>query len=129
MESTELRIGNIVVHEPTIDDWEEIVVKPGTIIQCEISPDSYEPVLLTNKWLLKLGFTVRDDKYAHLNLPSSGAYIYINQSGTGVALENEEGFELCYSVELKYVHQVQNLYFTLTGKELIINNYEKSTLG
>ncbi|MFM1755039.1 MAG: hypothetical protein RLZZ236_1978, partial [Bacteroidota bacterium] len=25
-----------------------------------------------------------------------------------------------YAVELKYVHQLQNLYFALTGKELII---------
>jgi hypothetical protein len=121
MESTELRIGNIVVHEPTIDDWEEIIVKPGTIIQCEISPDSYEPVLLTNEWLLKLGFSVRDDKYAHKNLPRPGAYLYINHNGTGIAIENEEGFELCYSVELHYVHQLQNLYFVLTGEELTIS--------
>jgi hypothetical protein len=27
--------------------------------------------------------------------------------------------------EIKYVHQLQNLYFALTGEELLLKEYEK----
>jgi hypothetical protein len=77
------------------------------------------PLNITEEWLPKFGFTIKDTQYAYLNLPNKGAYIYINHNGTGIALENDE-FELSYPIELKYIHQLQNLYFALTNTELTI---------
>jgi hypothetical protein len=112
MKASELRIGNWIAHEPTIDDWEEIIVRPGTIIQCEISPDSFMPIPLTEEWLLKFGFewknfalrngkfTVRFQKYF---------YVYLSFEGVSPI-----------QINLEYVHQLQNLYFALTGEELVV---------
>jgi hypothetical protein len=114
MKASELRIGNWIAHEPTIDDWEEIIVRPGTIIQCEISPDSFMPIPLTEEWLLNLGLTDlkrKNEKHFKFN-----DFVYVLDYGcvtyNGVIISRQD---------IKYVHQLQNLYFALTGEELILN--------
>jgi len=65
--------------------------------------DAYEPIPLTEEWLLKFGFE------KHLN-------IFINKQGWCIYFEN--GILRWQSVILEHVHQLQNLYFALTGEEL-----------
>jgi len=120
MKVNELRIGNFIAYEPTIDDWEEIYVKPGTIIQCEISPDSFEPIPLTEKWLRDFGFSRHHEDYSIntiyiKNVVNNNEFewgVYPNELGSGIQIKNR--------IRLKYVHQLQNLHFALTGEELII---------
>lgn len=85
------------------------------------------PIPLTEKWLLKLGLEKQDYKMsgcAVFEIPNS--LWRIGQSFKG---------ELCYFLwhkqvspptwslsELKYVHQLQNIIFALTGEELTIKN-------
>jgi len=108
MNVSELRVGNYVMHEPTIDDWSEIRIKVGTIIQCEISPDSFEPILLTEEWLKRCNFNF--EKLGFKNLSAS----------YGIT-SNEFHFHIGnYAKKINYVHQLQNLYFVLTGEELTI---------
>lgn len=113
MKAEELRIGNLVAHEPTIDDWENIIVKCGTIVKCEISPDSFEPILLTEEWLERFGFE---------EVIVEGYPIYISRNGFTVEYYSDESIFLIlnFEVKVKYVHQLQNLYFALTGEELTI---------
>lgn len=66
----------------------------------------YEPIPLTEEWLLKLGFNKEE-------------CFYILK---GVCLEDEydgryrlDGQSDCF---IKHVHQLQNLYFALTSVEL-----------
>ena len=123
MEAQELRIGNFIAYEPTIDDWEEIYVKPGTIIQCEISPDSFEPIPLTEKWLINFGFI-------HAKFSSEYWSHWVLKNGWSISLSNhtEESSGVNKGlfywgddyIEIKYVHQLQNLYFALTGEELVV---------
>ena len=120
MISSELRVGNLVYHEPTIDDWEIITIKVGNIIQCEINPDGFEPIPLTEEWLLKFGFDFSIDTWY-----LKGVAIWKTECCD--AKGNEEiGFfyELrdvgMMDMHVKYVHQLQNLYFALTGEELKI---------
>ena len=80
-----------------------------------------EPILLTEEWLLKFGFksvgklhpTFKLRNYLlEENMMREGKYFLrqiINKSDS-----------LCLSGEIKYVHQLQNLYFSLTGTELTI---------
>jgi len=120
MKSSELRIGNYVYHEPTIDDWEIIQANPGTMIQCEINPEGFDPIQLTEEWLLKFGFTRHHVDYWNdvifiKNVPNNNEFewgLYPNEIGSGIQVKNRK--------LLKYVHQLQNLYFALTGEELTI---------
>ncbi len=65
-------------------------------------------ILLTEEWLIKLGFT-RDGSY--------WSHPYINLLVVHT-VENKEVI-MCpntkYASIIKYVHQLQNLYFVLTG--------------
>lgn len=127
MDAKDLRIGNWVVHEPIIDDWEEIIVKCGNIIQCEISPDSFAPIPITEEHLFKFGF----DKLQN-DIPT-----YYKCFGNLIEDDYEFSFNIYVDSEqnyfitvfgrkiiIKYLHQLQNLYFGLTEEELIIQYHE-----
>jgi hypothetical protein len=118
MEARELRIGNLVkykgdIHPVTSIDSTINWVYLNENIDCSLY--SIEPVILTEEWILKFGFEYVD--YA-------GSYCYKDH----LIDETHEGFVFnlfCSNdkdciVKIKYVHQLQNLYFTLTGEELTL---------
>lgn len=120
MKATELRIGNYVMYEPTIDDWEEKVITLHSLLQVDISPESYCGIPLTEEWLLKFGFKK--------TLKSMNTFTLFNHE------EGEVWFEVCGAdgyewyrphdifPRIKHVHQLQNLYFALNGEELEIKD-------
>jgi hypothetical protein len=74
-------------------------------------------------WLLKFGFTPYGNhqwelgKYwVHCDIKDVFSF---NYSGVSMDYDGDELYEL---VEIKYVHQLQNLYYALTGTELIYKN-------
>lgn len=87
---------------------------------------TFKPVPLTDEWLVKFGFEKGGSNrfnYIDLNVDES-FYIAVNgEEGVFnciVALDNgEEEISECIS-HIKHVHQLQNLYFALTGEELEI---------
>lgn len=120
MEARELRIGNWV------KQGRANVQVTGAMIQ-EINQEllDVEPIPLTEEWLLKFGFTkpnnwhcyklvISDDKLQ--NLESS---LQVSFEGCGFVQICRGGIN-AYSAKVKYVHQIQNLYFALTGQELTI---------
>lgn len=72
-----------------------------------------KPIALDEKWLLKLGFTkeINEDDFD---------YWLIDEFDNDFLWEHSNGF--CYNFgkgyEINFVHQLQNLYFSLTGDEL-----------
>ena len=106
MEANQLRIGN----------W-YISVKFGVPVRCEM----FEPIPLTEEWMLKFGFEKHDFYYA-INWGINGVLImkYLVPYSL-FAMELGIGFKKT----LQYVHQLQNLYFDLTGEELTINDNGK----
>jgi hypothetical protein len=116
MKANELRIGNLVnyneggifkvigIHEFGIDCEDEIET---TYMEYE----NFKPIPLTEEWLLKFGFEERMfgwwSDVLFLRTENRNGYFYdwqkTNQT-TGTYIE--------------YVHQLQNLYFALTGEEL-----------
>jgi hypothetical protein len=81
-----------------------------------------EPIPLTEEWLLKFGFAYRNEhrgegaildfKTDNWKTSLSVAFDYAKNGGD-IAV-------LTCSRKIKYVHQLQNLYFSLTGEELTI---------
>lgn len=91
---------------------------------CYVVPEQYEPIQLTEQWLVKFGLTYvcnhgRENKYGYINK----YFIYFDQESNnwfieiGGASESERNEHVC----IKYVHQLQNLYFALAGEELVLN--------
>ena len=77
----------------------------------KILKDDKEPILLTDEWLLKFGFR-NNAGFFTLGLLSCVEsyddqcyYFYYGKDG-----DNE--------IKIRYVHQLKNLYFALTQKEL-----------
>lgn len=123
----ELRIGNIVSYRgekdcivSNIGNSFETVKQVGLNIQPYGSDDlnEYEPIPLTEEWLLKFGFV---EELFNGEIKTSDFYkgrigILGNIGDSNI---RQLRFELkCCQVFIQYVHQLQNLYFALTNEEL-----------
>ena len=100
--------------------------------------DHIHPIPLTEEWLLKFGVkkeNVKPDSEHHGSYFSMAVYDY-KYSFAYADFRDDWGFYHSYtdacdekdnnkfdfiSCGIKYVHQLQNLYFALIGEELIIN--------
>jgi hypothetical protein len=125
LKAQELRIGNLVEYrmEDDLDSrkewWAVTAIDSEDINWLEKEePETidYRPIPLTEEWLLKFGFE-EDETYVSEENPFLD---YIN--GNVRISMPYFSFEYCDGgiKELKYVHQIQNLYFALTGTELEI---------
>lgn len=125
MNVTELRVGSIInigkeVIIIELCDFVDIFYQKDTL-------KSYEPILITEEWLLKLGFkkynyikgleeVVTGYLLDELLLTYFDAKHSLNGEGYFISLNNEKS--ILNRLPLKYVHQLQNLHFLLTGNEL-----------
>lgn len=77
-------------------------------------PEKYKPIPLTEEWLLRLGFGKCSDIFEDWPEYEKGFDI-----GKSITLSHDfECYQGIYSQKINYVHQLQNLYFALTGQEL-----------
>ena len=108
MDSRELRIGNYHI-------WDGI--------ECKVEADALssmfygglkpKPIPLTKEWLVKFGFEIYG---GHWSNGSIRMLISPTVSGGDIILSPYLG----YALEIKHVHQLQNLFYALTQKELEI---------
>ena len=120
MKAEELRIGNLIGYlEVDLNNGREIIVPYfctindiSDIIRGNIG-NRYSYISLTEKWLLKFGFEVYEFDNGQPNQ-------YRFKSRLIVIRENEF-YDYGSNVKIQNVHQLQNLYFALTGEELIYN--------
>jgi len=117
LKASELRIGN----------WVEVIKGDYTTIQpssFSVSiEDNYKPIPLSKKWFKKFGFETNelDDRtiYHSLNILDEP---YCDLS----LVETRKNGNVCIylfpyeNIRLQYVHELQNLYHSLTAKELNI---------
>lgn len=111
----ELRIGNYIEYNG------EIMKLDGSLLCCYIQNElefPLNPIPLTEEWLLKFGFEKAPlvDKYL------KGYFTYDSKLKYFTYFTDIEdgGYEniIIQKEKLKYVHQLQNIYFAITGKEL-----------
>lgn len=134
MEAKDLRIGNLVTDEwfdsfkaiitvdsindkginLTIEDdgnWSELAQH---FIVPEYNFDKLRGIPLTEDWLLKFGFEKIDN----------GSYPVFHKDNFYFELVNHKKigfiFPKYWSIKIEYVHQLQNLYYALTGQELML---------
>lgn len=113
MEATELRIGNY-----TLDHGHPEQIPYGSDID---SVGMMEPIVLTEEWVIKFGFERFDFEYEE---GDEITYVLEKKNGHQFVLSDTfqpmDGEIAMLDYKLKYVHQLQNLYFALTAQELTI---------
>ena len=122
MKASELRIGNYVKYL-TLNGNSEILA--NGIYLFELGELELDPILLTEEWLLKFGF--ENNKHGNWNryfkdgiYPRSFAFQFYKNGRVDFWYGdfNVGNLNRIKYNPLQYVHQLQNLYFALTGKEL-----------
>lgn len=120
--ATELRIGNWV-NDISGNPTQVRGVGTNGIWISKSGPateTAFKPIPLTEEWLVKFGFEYRSGWEDSWHKSPIG--LYFNPYKSGVCLE-QIWDKLIESdlVNIQYVHQLQNLYFALTGNELAID--------
>lgn len=126
MEAKELRIGNLVEYymPPQISEWIETSIDAAEIVgiyQCNIidKNSGYRPIPLTKEWLLKFGFAFKRTDKANNYYLDNFRITFTDKNDIYLVYGNTLSFK--YNKYNKYnIHQLQNLYFALTGEELDI---------
>jgi len=122
MKAEELRIGNWVCHTPSKNK-----TASGNFIVSEISAftidkinglesEDIDPIPLTEEWLVRFGFD--KDGFDWFFMPKKDHVVQ-----NGYSVNNKENvFEIDELIipNIQHVHQLQNLYFALTGEELTL---------
>ena len=122
MKANELRIGNFVIAvrcDKTEIEEKVMSVHYAGIVVTEFGWNEVKPIPINKEWLLKLGFegnehnknyNLKDTIYVDLG-NKEAPFCYIEVEG----LDSINDFSVTHII---YVHQLQNLYFALTGEEL-----------
>jgi hypothetical protein len=118
MDVKELRIGNWINHRHSKLSFivsEINAFNQNTVNGIELS--DCEPIPLTKDWLLKFGFFIAETN-------GTLEATLINFRYTVQTANDYNGFFFCDGeivlINFEYVHQLQNLFFSLSGKELIL---------
>lgn len=111
MKASELRIGNIVSY----GDGELFV---DINVFRDLEHYKLKPIPLTEEWLVKFGFEKEYSNYwSHKK-----SYFEIDKDNYGLWINSVNGNEYHHGNGFKHVHQLQNLYFALTGEELTLQH-------
>jgi hypothetical protein len=124
MNMKELRVGNLVLVNGIVEEVE--TVGESGINYCGFYDgicSTYEAkdiqgIPLTEEWLLNFGFIDDDDDF--LIDISEQEIIHINLHKKRFLIEGYNG--IVKLKEVYFIHQLQNLYFSLMGEEIIIKN-------
>jgi hypothetical protein len=117
----ELRIGNLVNKEfrTNISYWGIYPMVPADFKEMEIYPFRFKPVPITEEWLERLGFEeyVFDGRVylRKENLLIGGTVLYWSR--------DNDDYIMDFKAAPKFVHQLQNLFFALSGEELILKEH------
>jgi len=141
MKETELRIGNLVSQngfqclvysiESAMPRREErfndkVVITLYDSGLATVTLDQISAVTLTEEWLLKFGFAKQDytmsgcDIYKLGNIIIMNSFVNPQRESMGITIEGISPPTWSLK-DLQWVHQLQNMYFALTGKELTLN--------
>lgn len=137
MKAQELRLGNWLYYRNYLTGDEMLDAEPNAEkpynLQCvtphviewvEKGDKVYEPIPLTEEWLVKLGFEENAGRFTN----GHKEYCAHNYDFRfTITTDHEDNVGLCafgsdddIVLTVKYVHQLQNLFHSLTGEELTI---------
>jgi len=118
MDAKELRIWNILFSNLT-DRYFNVTA--NDIVNILNDPNCVKPVKLTEFWLLRLEFKkvhgIEFGNTSFFHYENDFFWVYFIKGGFEIEIITKNGrFNLFRT--FKYVHQLQNIHFMMTGKEL-----------
>ena len=117
MKSTELRIGNLVY------DDRMIITKVFSLDEDEINHDdlthNYSGIPLAAAWMHKFGFEIDGVLFYKYFDPRMKIRFFNGNSDECDICQDDKFISFKWG-HIKYVHQLQNLFFALSGQELTI---------
>jgi len=99
---------------------EHVNQKPNTYYETYSQFISFiEPIQLTEEWLLRFGFKLEKDVdyFYVIKTKQKGITLEVEPNGRTILFDNKN-IKFIDILPIKYVHQLQNLYFAITGEEL-----------
>lgn len=139
MKTNELRIGNLITFENELIEVNYITTVSIGWNYSNFAPlcikDAFKPIPLTEDWLLKFGFEKLDLKHSDDSI-SKDVYknypilikdnLLYEDEGRYIAARFSPGEinKVNFITHIDYIHQLQNLYFALTQKQLTIKEHE-----
>ena len=110
MKASELRIGNYVYFEDTLLKFD---------FENGWNFDYIKPIPLTSGWLFKLGFVEGSYLYKNYKVKAGDYWNSIKFYEGEWCYNNDDSDAGCYFLTtIKYVHELQNLYFAINKTEL-----------
>ncbi len=115
MKASELRIGNLITYQGNLITVSGVVnntiyYENGKNFDSNsVSYTPFEPIPLTEDWLLKFGFVNGEKEH----------FSFTKNMDLRI-LGSEADYNGIWFGRLESVHQLQNLYFALTGEELTV---------
>lgn len=114
MKTSELRLGNYLGSNMglafvTEVQKDRLYISEGKYNLCRLI-EEVKPITLDTQHLLDFGFIEEDTNEFYKN----GFGIY--KIGESLELANHD-----YPIKLKFIHQLQNLFFALTGENLVFS--------
>ena len=134
IKAQELRIGNLVersLYIAVLDNGVKYgVISHDMIRDCQHYKDNwaFKGIFLTEEWLIELGFEPKDSYYNKF-FDSFNAEFRLKQNGDGYACRLKRNNNISWICNVTYLHQLQNLYFALTGTELEIKSRLPACFG
>ena len=121
MKAKELRIGNLIFKNNDIYEISSLFfvdLHDGLIRESYNNNYDIKPIPITEEWLLKFGF-IKDMAWTYsIELINNNRLVYyLGEKGWSIGHKNYSDF-----TNLIYIHEVQNLYFAITGTELKLKN-------
>lgn len=123
MKTNELRIGNFVQRKKQVlrvlnVQWDKSLLKGYPAGNRYFKLNDIEPIKLTEDWLLQLGFQKFKNNQYWFRIGINGNTLNVSVNGN-VEVENFNREMVQLSDICENLHQLQNLYFSLAGKELV----------
>ena len=114
LDPIEIRIGTYFEYRKTVKEIALSDLEQLSMLLLEL-----KPIMLTPRYLIRLNFvSVTDqDNHRHFQKYTAGLYfnIYPRRAGKGMMLYVNDDIKL---PEVRYIHQLQNVYYDLTGDVL-----------
>ena len=115
IQANELRVGNWV----NTPHGYTYISHVKDLLDCR----NYHPIPLTPEILEKAGFKIHPNStkhWTHWWLTNGWLISQAHHTEKAAGVENDKFYYDIDNLKIGYLHQLQNLYFALTGEELII---------
>jgi hypothetical protein len=112
MKANELRIGNLVLDYGIITEINGfLITRLEEINRQHKIVVNISPIPLTEEWMTKLGFSLKEDNQENEYFEKGHVKLIFFRN-------SHKTFHVIFGTDIYHVHQLQNLYFALTGEEL-----------